>query len=327
VVEAHATRAAEKAAGCRPFGPDGWEAFLESGINAVMVASPIPHHVAQSVACLERGLHVLCEVTAAMDLDEAQRLARAAGGSSATYMLAENCCFIDEIELFKRMNNDGLFGELFYADGGYLHDCRYLWRNEDGSFTWRARDFTTKVVYCTHSLGPIIDIFGERITVVSCLDTPVSLIDEEVGGTNNHCMLMRTAGGRTVFQRIDSMSPQPYRLPFRLQGTKGVCEYVCGEDPEPRICRNGSHKWEPVAEYRREYLADREGLSEEAKSVGHGSMEYWMMKAWSDALLHGRPVPIDFHRALDYTLPGIMAVQSARRNGEPMAVPNSRDWV
>jgi hypothetical protein len=123
------------------------------------------------------------------------------------------------------------------------------------------------------------------------------------------------------------MFPQPYRTYVRIQGTKGLCEYAYGMDAEPKLCLQGDHRWEPAEPYRVRYLADRAGVPEEARSIGHGSMEYWMMKAWADALRDGRPLPIDVHRAMDYTLPCILADASARRNGEWLAVPDSRMWT
>ena len=48
-------------------------------------------HAGQSAAALEAGLHVLSEVTAAVDLEQCRRLVRAAQRSSGLYMMAENC--------------------------------------------------------------------------------------------------------------------------------------------------------------------------------------------------------------------------------------------
>ena len=80
-VEENARRAADAVPGARPF--TDWEAFLASGIEAVVIASPVHCHAEQAVACLERGLHVLSEVTAASNLEDARRLAEAARRSSA----------------------------------------------------------------------------------------------------------------------------------------------------------------------------------------------------------------------------------------------------
>ncbi len=327
VVSENADAAAEGITGCAAFGPDGWQAFLDSGINAAMIASPIPFHAQQSIDCLDRGLHVLSEVTASLDLDESRRLVEAAGASTATYMLAENCNFIDDLELFKRMIAAGLLGEVFHAEGGYLHDCRYLWREPDGGLTWRAVEFQKRGVYCTHSLGPILEILADRVSSVSCLATGASIMDAGIEGTNNHNMLMATAGGRTVMVRVDSMSPQPYRCYYRFQGTKGVVEYTYGQDGSPRISVDGNHEWQDAEGFRKQYIADRLALTGPAAEIGHGSNEFWMMKAWSEAVKGGEAAPIDVHAAMDCTLPGIVAFESVQKGGAPVTVPDSRDWA
>ena len=45
--------------------------------DAVVVATPMQFHVAQSIAALQRNIHVLCEVTAAVSMDEARWLVQA----------------------------------------------------------------------------------------------------------------------------------------------------------------------------------------------------------------------------------------------------------
>ena len=44
---------------------------------------------------------------------------------------------LDEVELLKRMNDDGRFGEAYYFEGEYLHDCKDLWFDSEGNRTWR----------------------------------------------------------------------------------------------------------------------------------------------------------------------------------------------
>lgn len=325
IAEDKSRQAAADIKGCRAFGPAQWEEFMDCGIDAAVIASPIPFHAEQSAACLDRGLHVLSEVTAAMTVEQARKLVHAASRSRGTYMLAENCCYLDEAELFKRMARAGELGELYHAEGGYLHDLRPLWRNPDGSLTWRAGELG---VYCTHPLGPILDIMDDRVASVSCQALPIAMIDSEIPGMSNHLMLMRTVGGKSIYLRVDHMSPRPYRCYFHVQGTGGVCEFdLLGlGDSSLRICLNRDEKWEDQAAYRKRHLPDRTDVPENVGELGHGSMEYWMLKAWLAALRNGKPMPIDVHRGLDMTLPGIMAEESLRRRGEVVAVPDSRTW-
>ncbi len=47
-----------------------FEDMLESDIDAVVIATPMQLHVPQTLAALEAGKHVLCEVTAGVTMDE-----------------------------------------------------------------------------------------------------------------------------------------------------------------------------------------------------------------------------------------------------------------
>ncbi len=127
----NAQRAAERAGdGAQAF--TDLEAFLDSGVQAVVVATPVVFHVEHSVAALQRGIHVLSEVPAARSIEAAWELVRAARASDAVYMFGENIRYLDEVELVKRMAADGLFGETYYAEGEYLHDCKDLWLDSEG---------------------------------------------------------------------------------------------------------------------------------------------------------------------------------------------------
>jgi len=310
--------------GCRAFVEGQWQVFLESGIEAVVVSPPVPFHVAQSVDCLERGLHVLSEVPAVASIAEARALLRAVEHSKASYMLAENCNYLDEIELLRRMVADGLLGDTYHAEGGYLHDCKFLWKNADGSLTWRGKGLYG--VYCTHTLGPLLSVLKDRIAQVSCLAQSGKMFDPDSPVICNYNLLMRTAAGKSVVVRVDAMSPRPYACDYRVQGTRGVYEFTFGQDTEPRVSLTGDHKWHGGGEFRAKYLSDRLAVPEEARKAGHGSMEYWMMKDWLEALRRGGPMPIDVHAALDMTLPGIVAAESARNHGQVLPVPDSRQW-
>jgi predicted dehydrogenase len=69
----------------------GFSSMLDGcTLDAVLISSPMEFHAAQSIIALGRGLHVLCEVTAAVSIAECHALVEAAERSSARYMMAEN---------------------------------------------------------------------------------------------------------------------------------------------------------------------------------------------------------------------------------------------
>jgi hypothetical protein len=63
---------------------------------------------------------------------------------------------------------------------------------------------------------------------------------------------------------------------------------------------------------------------EEARRTGHGGSDYWTMKAFVDAYRQGNPSPVDLFHALDCSLPGPLALASARQGGMPVEIPDPR---
>jgi predicted dehydrogenase len=149
---------AASALDARPF--TDFADFLASA-DAVVIASPIPAHAAQVEAALATGIHVLCEVLPCSTIAEARSLVRAVRGSRATYMLAENFCFLGEVELVQQLRAEGLFGEVYYTESDHLLDICDLWRTSNGLLAWRGtRDHG---VSCTHRLDPLLAIVDDRI--------------------------------------------------------------------------------------------------------------------------------------------------------------------
>jgi hypothetical protein len=52
-----------------------------------------------------------------------------------------------------------------------------------------------------------------------------------------------------------------------------------------------------------------------------------MLQDFVTGIQAGTPSPIDVHAAMDYSLPGIVAAQSAEQHGAVLSVPDSRGWV
>lgn len=312
-----------------------YEAFLAADIDAVIVASPLPFHARQAAAALAAGKHVLSEVTACHTLEDAHALVAAARASDAVYMLAENYRYLDEIELLKRLHEVGRFGEVYFGEGEYLHDCRGLWRNEAGALTWRGRGGLG--VYITHSLGPLLYILGDRATSVSAVAVPGGKFDPAVDSPTMHLAHLTTSRGATLRVRVDHVSPRPHQMAYyALQGTAGAYEAWRGLGDGSKVWLADEHEpslfhapaqWHPLAEQAERAIPDRLAAPPEARQGGHGTSEYWLLRDFLAAVRGLSATPIDVHTALDYTLPGLLAIESAERGGAPVAVPDSREWV
>ena len=304
--------------------------------DAVAIGTPMDLHAEQSIIALGLGIHVLCEVTAAVSVDECRVLAstaRRAALSGVQYMLAENACFRRELVLVRALASSGRFGRLYYAEGEYLHDVKHLHRNADGTPTWRATWQVGKrgATYATHSLGPVLDWFGpdSRVETVACHGTGV-WTDPDLPHDDSCLMICNLANGGLVRIRLDMMSNRPESASwYQAQGTLGVYEAARGSAPNPVVWfgenapdPKGSRRWGSLWDYEDALPAWMTGpLAQAATSAGHGGGDFWVAHTFADAILKGFPVPIGIDRALAFTVPGLVSEASIAAGGMPMQVP------
>lgn len=305
--------------------------------EAVAIGTPMHLHVPQSVAALDDGRHVLCEVTAAVDLDECRTLAasarRAARVGGIQYMMAENANYRPDLVLVRTLARAGLFGRVYFAEGEYIHDVKHLHRTADGTPTWRATWQVGKrgATYATHSLGPVLECFGPeaRVAMVSCHGSG-AWSDPSLPHDDTCLMTCHVEGGGLIKVRLDMMSNRPHEMSwYAVQGTKGAYEAAragasgavawFGENaPDPR----NERRWGRLANHE-DALPDwmRGPVAEQARAAGHGGGDFWVAHQFATAILEGRPVPIGIDRALAYTVPGLVSEASIAAGGMPLPVP------
>ena len=115
-----------------------FEDMLADDIDAVVIATPMQLHVAQAIAALQAGKHVLSEVTAGVSMEELWWLVETVEQSGKVYMMAENYCYIPQVQLIQNMVDQGLFGEVYFGEGEYLHELKDLAFYQDGRVSWRS---------------------------------------------------------------------------------------------------------------------------------------------------------------------------------------------
>ena len=165
---------------------------------------------------------------------------------------------------------------------------------------------------------------------------PGGKFDPAVTAPTQHLLQLVTEGGLTLRVRVDHTSPRPHQMAYyAVQGTAGAAESWRGWGDESKVWLADEHersgvregaRWHPLAEQAPRYIADRLAAPPEARAGGHGSSEYWLLRDFLAAVRDRQPAPIDVYRALDYTLPGILAVASAAAGGAPLPVPDPRAW-
>lgn len=271
--------------------------------DAVLVASPMQLHAKQATAALKAGKHVLSEVIACTTDREAKALVKAVEQSGCTYMLAENYCYMRPHMMVKNMVEKGVFGELNYAEGMYIHDCRKLLFYDDASLTWRGelkRDLAPGHKYPTHSFGPIAQWMG--INRDDAIDTVYSATSRAWSGAayaegrfgksheqasesawalgDSTNVLIKTKLGRVVSLRIDSVSPRPHNMTVHeLQGTNACYRTQASPKDEPLVWVDGkSPGSETPARKRKGHVSSPTGwdkLYDYAKKWEHPRWKKW----------------------------------------------------
>lgn len=349
--EAHLNRAGSlvaKARGKKPEGysqgPTDYRRMLErDDLEAVIVATPMQVHAAMAIDSLRAGKHVLSEVAAAMTLDECWGLVRAAEETGRIYMLSENCCYWEPVMMILNMVQKGVFGELTYAECGYVHDCRTLMFQGD-QLTWRGemkRDYLGNL-YPTHAIGPVAQWLGIHrgdrfVSLVAGTTGQKNLVDfvrrkfpkdhpaQQITfrATDSVTSLIRTAKGVLIDLRYDISSPRPVvsTTYYSLQGTRasyesrGATLWIEGRSP--------ANTWEPAGKYAQEFEHPlwKQGRAK-AAGAGHGGGDYFVVNEFFETVRSGRPSPINAYDAAAWSAIIELSGRSIAAAGAPQEFPD-----
>jgi hypothetical protein len=286
-------------------------------LDLVIIATPWNWHVEMAVAVMEHGKHAAVEVPAATSIEDCWKLVDTSEKTRRHCMMLENCCYGYNETLILRMVHAGLFGDLLYGEGAYIHDLREELFSNKGEGLWR-RNFHTQWnenLYPTHGLGPVANYMciqrGDRFDYIVSMSTPQRGLDEYrkahvpasdprwaeryVTGDMN-TSLIKTAKGLTITLKHDTSNPHPYDRINVIAGTKGVFA-----DYPPRIYfdgQTGDEAWAAIDAFKEHQhpLWQREG--EIAKKLGgHGGMDYIMLYRLIQCMRDGLVPDMDVYDA------------------------------
>ncbi len=303
-------------------------------IDAVLIATPMPLHAPQSIQALYAGKHVLCEVPAAVSVEECRTLVQAVRESKAVYMMAENYIYAKPIVLVKEMVRRGLFGTTYYAEGEYIHELKEL--NELTPWRRRWQTGINGNTYPTHSIGPVLEWMpGDRVVAVSCVGSGHHYRDPRGDLYENEdttITLCKMKSGGLVKLRLDMLSDRPHAMNvYQLQGTDGCYESARAPGEHDRIWVRslcpGMHTWLHLDDLSDDFLPEEwKARSELAMRTGHGGGDYHVLMDFVQAIRGEKAPTVDVHYALDMTLPGLVSQISIAQGGRWMEVPDSRIW-
>ena len=258
---------------------------------------------------------------AANSVEGCARIVETVRRTGKIYMMAENCVYWPFIQDWKKLVREGRLGEVFYAECEYVHPIADLIVDaKTRESKWRAARAPLK--YCSHSLGPILEITGDRITRAMGLGQGHRMLPAApVGGIDIQVALFETERKAIVKLLRSSVAPRDGASNhyYSLQGTLG---FLCTDRRPPKgkgllyVASEMNAAQEVPCD-----LVDR-SLPEAASVGGHGTAEYAIMQEFVQAMETGTRPSIDAVRAMEMTLPGLLAHQSAVRGGCWLDVPS-----
>ena len=304
-------------------------------VDAVAVFSGAPDHVRHAVACLQAGKHVISAVPACMSIEEGERLLDAVTKTGLTYMMAETSWYHQAVISARQWFTQGLFGDIFYTEAEYHHPgLTPLFWDEEGKRTWRYG--LPPMHYPTHCTAYLLGVTGERMTRVSCTgwgdDSPILKDNPYNNPFWNGAAFYTTERGHgfrvSVCWEIAAGGGERgqwfgNRMSFFNTTTNGQGPIIRrASEVEERDDAGFVRKLPQFEEYEQVQWWKTEMLPEPLRhDSGHDGSHTFLTHEFIEALVQRRAPAVDVRTALNLTVPGIVAHQSALKGGLQLDVP------
>jgi predicted dehydrogenase len=304
------------------------------GLDAVAVFTPAPLHAWMAVTAMNEGKHVISAVPAAMTEEELADILQAVKKTGMKYMMAETSYYRPEVITCRDWAKQGKFGTIFYSEAEYHHEGLLPLMYDDRGFpTWRYG--FPPMHYPTHSTGLVIPVINERLVEVTAYGWGDG---HEILKTNqyknpfwNTTGLFKTSGGHasriSVFWHIAAGGTERGlfygdRMSYVMARPEGSPNTVfeIAKDGKTVIDANGY----PEGKVERKAFTEPdhfEGLPATMRvKSGHGNSHSFLTHEFISAIQENRHPAVNIWEAIAYTLPGIVAHQSALKGGVAMKI-------
>ena len=283
------------------------ELIADPSLEAVFIATDAPSHARLAIAALEAGKHVASAVPAVFgSLEDAEALFDAYKRAGRKYMMFETSYYHQDLYCMRQMYRNGDLGRILYAEGEYWHYFGTPLAAHEG---WRSG--LPPQWYPTHSNAYYIGVTGGSFTEVSCMGMP-SPVEHLQPGNNRfgnpfgtEIALFRTSEGGMARMAVSWDTPGEGGERGRLRAEKGSF--------------NGEFRGAEADRALPEIV--RPPLPPGVAAGGHGGSHGYLMCEFVEAILRDREPLIDIAQSLNMTVSGIVAHQSALKDGELMKIP------
>jgi predicted dehydrogenase len=329
----------------------------DSDFNAVAIFTPRWTHAQIALEAIQNGRHVYTAVPMGITQEEISQLVEASSKTKLTYFMAETSFYYPAVVFSRRKFAEGQMGKFVYGEGEYLHDMSHGFSDAyaaNGGDDWKSTASFPPMLYSTHSVSTILSITGAQATSVTCIglkdtagdgifDSNVSMWKND---QSNQIALFETSDGgvmRIAELRRVGTAPLESTVRMSIFGTEGSFEQQVGyaswatknsfdiitdeigtfsdvENPyslkpdyiPPNLWDGGFARVHDRSQLPKEFI----GLSN-----GHGGSHQFMVDDFVMDAVGERKAPMNVIDAARFTIPGVVAHQSAQNAGQKLQIP------
>ena len=284
------------------------EMVKDQSLEAIFLGTDAPNHAQHAILCLNHGKHVACTVPAVFgSLEDADRLYETVKKTGLEYMMFETSAYHAACYAMRVAYESGALGKIIYAEGQYYH---YFPPPLASYGKWRTG--IPPMWYPTHSTAYYVAVTGQSFTKVSCQGFKGQIPHFQ---PEANCYKNPFDSEVALFQTSEGGSAR-MSVCWGMRGSAGETGLVHGE-----LGRMNGTSFSP--EEDRPNLPDlsKPPLPPGMDAGGHDGSHGYLTNEFVTALLENRTPLINIALSLNMTVPGIIAHQSALKDGELLTVP------
>jgi predicted dehydrogenase len=340
-----------------------FDELLASDVDAVAIFTQRWTHGPLVERALRAGKHVYSAVPMAVSEDEIARIIEAVRETGLVYAMGETSYYNPATVYARSQHAAGRFGRIFYAEGDYVHDMDlgfYDAYKFSGGENWKATASYPPMLYPTHAIGGVLGAVPAHAISVSCVgvkddrndgvfDRNVSMFGNDF--SNATALFELNDGGvmRTNEMRRVGYPSHLRESRFRFFGTEASFEQLATttlwQDKQDVLDISEQMQTRPsmsvddpslanvAPELRDAFISglapvhDPSRLPEEFRGApnGHEGSHQFLVDDFVTAVNSGTIPPVNAWVAARFTLPGIVAHESAQRGGERLPIRDFGD--
>ncbi len=337
-----------------------FDTLLASDVDSIALFTQRWTHGPLAVRALRAGKHVYSAVPMAISEAEIRAIIDAVRETGLTYMMGETSYYNPATVFARKKMAEGAFGRVFYTEGDYIHDMDlgfYEAYQYSGGDRWKETASYPPMLYPTHSIGGVLGAIPAHAVSVSCLGVKDQradgVFDKAVSQFNNDfsnasALFELNDGG---VMRINEMRRVGYPSPlresrFRFFGTEASFEQLATvslwqdksavhdvsaelqtratlSPDDPSLANVAPALRDAfISGYARIHDVDRLPKEFVGAPNGHGGSHHFLVDDFVTAVSHRSLPTVDAWTAARFTLPGIIAHDSALQGGVRLSIPD-----